>query len=83
MRGRGERAPLRPEDLAALADLLEVHSAPTATAVFTAGQSSDEVWIVRQPQLPQVDAHELRNSGITLPASDTHGGRLGGASRPP
>lgn len=46
--GRGESAPLRPEDLAALADLLEVRTLPSGSLLFAAGIVADGVWIVRE-----------------------------------
>ncbi|KZM74669.1 Crp/Fnr family transcriptional regulator [Nocardia terpenica] len=49
--GRGAAAPLRPDDLAALADLLEFQSLPAGSVVFAAGNPADGVWIVRQGQL--------------------------------
>ncbi|QIS19930.1 Crp/Fnr family transcriptional regulator [Nocardia terpenica] len=49
--GRGAAAPLRPDDLTALADLLEFRSLPVGSMVFTAGKPADGVWIVRQGQL--------------------------------
>ncbi|RVW06386.1 Crp/Fnr family transcriptional regulator [Rhodococcus spongiicola] len=49
--GRGAAAPLRAEDLVALADLLEVQSLPTGSVMFSAGHSADGVWIVRAGQV--------------------------------
>ncbi|RVW03166.1 Crp/Fnr family transcriptional regulator [Rhodococcus xishaensis] len=49
--GRGATAPLRADDLVALADLLEVQSLPTGSVMFTAGRSAEGVWIVRAGQV--------------------------------
>lgn len=49
--GRGAAAPLRADDLVALADLLEVRHPSTGAVVFAAGQQADGVWIVRAGQL--------------------------------
>lgn len=49
--GRGAAAPLRAEDLAALADWLELRSLSAGSVVFAAGKPADGVWIVRQGQL--------------------------------
>ncbi|WP_167473533.1 Crp/Fnr family transcriptional regulator [Nocardia arthritidis] len=49
--GRGDAAPLRPDDLVALADLLETQSLPSGSAVFTVRKPADGVWIVRQGRL--------------------------------
>lgn len=46
--GRGQGAPLRSEDLTALADVLEVKRVQDGTVVFRAGQSQAGVWIVRE-----------------------------------
>lgn len=49
--GRGAAAPLRADDLVALADLLVVQSLPAGSMVFAAGHPADGVWIVRAGQL--------------------------------
>ncbi|MFR9749717.1 Crp/Fnr family transcriptional regulator [Nocardia sp. 004] len=49
--GRGAAAPLRADDLIALADLLEVRPVPTGAVVFAAGHPPGGVWIVRAGQL--------------------------------
>jgi CRP-like cAMP-binding protein len=46
--GRGEGAPLRPEDLTALADVLEIKRVQEGAIAFRAGQSEAGVWIVRE-----------------------------------
>ncbi|HEX6197286.1 MAG TPA: Crp/Fnr family transcriptional regulator [Jiangellaceae bacterium] len=46
--GRGDGAPLRPEDVTALAGVLEQRDASRGTAVFTAGEQRSGVWIVRE-----------------------------------
>lgn len=49
--GRGAAAPLRAEDLVALADWLELQSLDAGSVVFAAGKPADGVWIVRQGRL--------------------------------
>ncbi|NYE70071.1 Crp/Fnr family transcriptional regulator [Microlunatus parietis] len=45
--GRGENAPLRPEDLDALATYLDVREFPAGAVLFAHGQPLDGVWILR------------------------------------
>jgi CRP-like cAMP-binding protein len=46
--GRGEAAPLRPEDVTALAGLLQVREFAPGQVVFKAGEAAAGVWIVRE-----------------------------------
>lgn len=46
--GRGDGAPLRPDDVTALAGVLEMHATPRGAPVFTAGEQRSGVWIVRE-----------------------------------
>jgi CRP/FNR family transcriptional regulator, cAMP and macrophage regulator len=46
--GRGATAPLRSEDVSALATLLSVHEIPPGGTVFRAGDPASGVWIVRE-----------------------------------
>ncbi|HEX8008059.1 MAG TPA: cyclic nucleotide-binding domain-containing protein, partial [Trebonia sp.] len=45
--GRGDAAPLRPEDVTALAGILRVRECAPGQVVFTAGEPGAGVWIVR------------------------------------
>lgn len=45
--GRGDRAPLHPDDVTALAGYLQTRELPAGTVLFGAGQPSTGVWIVR------------------------------------
>jgi CRP/FNR family transcriptional regulator, cAMP and macrophage regulator len=45
--GRGEAAPLRPQDVAALAGMLQVREFSPGDVAFRAGDQSGGVWIVR------------------------------------
>jgi CRP-like cAMP-binding protein len=49
--GRGQSAPLRPEDLTALASNLEVCAFRPGTVLFSGGQPSPGVWIVREGRI--------------------------------
>jgi CRP-like cAMP-binding protein len=49
--GRGEGAPLRPADIAALADVLTTFTLDRGTVVFAAGRRPAGVWIVRTGQI--------------------------------
>jgi len=46
--GRGEGAPLRPADVAALADVLQVRTVARDTVMFASGRRRAGVWIVRE-----------------------------------
>jgi CRP-like cAMP-binding protein len=46
--GRGEAAPLRPEDVSALASMLRVREFMPGQAAFRAGEPAGGVWIVRE-----------------------------------
>lgn len=46
--GRGEAAPLRPEDVAALAGMLQVREFTLGQVAFKAGEAAAGVWIVRE-----------------------------------
>lgn len=49
--GRGESAPLRQEDVTALAATLAVRTFPVGAALFRAGDQSPGVWIARQGRI--------------------------------
>ncbi len=49
--GRGASAPLRPDDLSALAETLQAKEFSPGAAVFLAGKAASGVWIVRQGQI--------------------------------
>jgi CRP-like cAMP-binding protein len=49
--GRGQSAPLRPEDLAALASTLEVRPFRPGSVLFSGGEPSPGVWIVRDGRI--------------------------------
>jgi CRP-like cAMP-binding protein len=49
--GRGESAPLRPEDVAALAGLLQVREFTPGQVAFKAGDPAAGVWIVREGRI--------------------------------
>ncbi|MFF2392609.1 Crp/Fnr family transcriptional regulator [Nocardia sp. NPDC058114] len=49
--GHGATAPLRLDDLTALADRLEPQALPAGSVMFSADQPPDGVWIVRQGQV--------------------------------
>lgn len=49
--GRGQAAPLRPEDVTALASLLAVRSFSPGSAVFRGGEATPGVWIVRDGRI--------------------------------
>lgn len=49
--GRGEDAPLRVEDVAALAEVVRPRGLGDGQVAFTAGRASDGVWIVREGTL--------------------------------
>jgi CRP-like cAMP-binding protein len=49
--GRGESAPLRGEDVTALADVIEMRDFAPGEVVFRSGEPSAGVWIVRQGQV--------------------------------
>ncbi|HEY9524414.1 MAG TPA: Crp/Fnr family transcriptional regulator [Thermopolyspora sp.] len=46
--GRGNAAPLRPDDLDALAGYLDARDLPAGSVLFTAGQPPSGVWILRR-----------------------------------
>ncbi|MEO3784080.1 Crp/Fnr family transcriptional regulator [Actinocorallia sp. B10E7] len=49
--GRGEAAPLTPEDLATLAQVLRTRTYPPGTRIFPSGQIPDHVWILRHGRI--------------------------------
>jgi len=49
--GRGQSAPLRPDDVTALASLLAARSFPPGAVVFGGGQQGAGVWIVRDGRI--------------------------------
>jgi CRP-like cAMP-binding protein len=49
--GRGQAAPLRPDDVTALASLLAARSFPPGAVVFGGGQQTSGVWIVRDGRI--------------------------------
>jgi CRP-like cAMP-binding protein len=49
--GRGEAAPLTPDDVDALAQTLRTHDYPRGARVFPGGRPSTTVWIVRRGQV--------------------------------
>ena len=49
--GRGQSTPLRPDDVAALASLLEVRTFPPGSTLFSRGEQTAGVWIVRDGRI--------------------------------
>jgi len=49
--GRGQAAPLRPDDVTALASTLAVRTFPQGSALFRAGEQSVGVWIARDGRI--------------------------------
>ncbi|MFC4373503.1 Crp/Fnr family transcriptional regulator [Nocardia halotolerans] len=49
--GRGDAAPLRPEDLDTIADRIQLTTLPAGSVVFAAGEPAQGVWTVRDGQL--------------------------------
>ena len=49
--GRGEAAPLRPDDVTALASTLAMRTFAPGLALFRAGEQSPGVWIVREGRI--------------------------------
>ena len=49
--GRGQAAPLRPDDVTALASTLAVRTFPQGSALFCAGEQSVGVWIARDGRI--------------------------------
>jgi len=49
--GRGQAAPLRPDDVAALASMLAVRTFPPGSVLFRSGEQTPGVWIVRDGRI--------------------------------
>jgi len=49
--GRGQSAPLRPDDVTALASMLAVRTFPPGSVLFRSGEQTPGVWIVRDGRL--------------------------------
>ncbi|MDI3312794.1 MAG: Crp/Fnr family transcriptional regulator [Mycobacterium sp.] len=72
--GRGAAAPLRPEDLSALADSLQVRAFNAGEVVFSAAHVASGVWIVRTGQIELTAGSGRRRAVIdVLRAGDVVG----------
>lgn len=72
--GRGESAPLRQADVAALADVLQARTVARDTVLFASGQRSTGVWIVREGRVElSVGSGRRRVVVDLLQASDVDG----------
>lgn len=72
--GRGESAPLRPEDVTTLAGLLRIRDFTPGQVVFTAGEAAAGVWIVREGRVELAVGSGPRRSVVaTLRPGDVDG----------
>jgi CRP-like cAMP-binding protein len=72
--GRGKTAPLRPEDVAALAETLVPRQFDSGAVLFAAGQAPTGVWIVRRGQVELAVGSGRRRAVVdVLRAGDVDG----------
>jgi CRP-like cAMP-binding protein len=64
--GRGEAAPLRPEDVAALAGMLQVREFAPGQVAFKAGEAAAGVWIVREGRVELSVGSGSRRSVVAM-----------------